>query len=40
MEALHDFWVYVPPAMRYVVITLIIFAIATAVGIYKLMSKK
>ena len=40
MQALHDFWMYVPPAMQYVVIALVIFAIATAVGVYKLLTKK
>lgn len=40
MQALHDFWVYVPPAMRYVVIALVIFAIATVVGVTKLLTKK
>ena len=40
MQALHDFWVYVPPPMRYVVIALVIFAIATAIGVYKLLNKK
>ena len=40
MQALHDFWMYVPPAMQYVVIALVIFAIATAVAVYKLLNKK
>ncbi|MFZ1416743.1 MAG: hypothetical protein WAS93_00140 [Burkholderiaceae bacterium] len=40
MQALHDFWMYVPPAMQYVVIALVIFAIATAVAVYKLLTKK
>ena len=40
MQALHDFWMYVPPAMQYVVIALVIFAIATAIGVYKLLTKK
>ena len=40
MQALRDFWVYVPPAMQYVVIALVIFAIATASGVVKLINKK
>ncbi len=40
MQALHDFWAYVPPAMQYVVIALVIFAIATVIGVYKLLTKK
>ena len=40
MQALHDFWMYVPPAMQYVVIALVIFAIATAVAVYKLLTEK
>lgn len=40
MQALHDFWAYVPPGIQYVVIGLVIFAVATAVAIYKLLHKK
>ena len=40
MLALHDFWMYVPPAMQYVVIALVIFAIAATIGVYKLLTKK
>jgi len=40
MQALHDFWMYVPPAMQYVVIALVIFAIAATIGVYKLLTKK
>ena len=40
MQALYDFWAYVPPAMQYVVIALVIFAIATVVGVTKLLTKK
>ena len=40
MQALYDFWVYVPPAMRYVVIALVIFAIATTIAVIKLLNKK
>ena len=40
MQALRDFWMYVPPAMQYVVIALVIFEIATAVAVYKKKKKK
>ena len=40
MQALHDFWMYVPPAMQYVVIALVICAIAATIGVYKLLTKK
>ena len=40
MQALHDFWAYVPPAMQYVVIALVIFAIATGIAVVRLLTKK
>ena len=40
MQALYDFWAFVPPAMRYVVIALVIFAIASTIGLIKLLRKK
>jgi|GEM_PF-6812363 hypothetical protein len=40
MQALHDFWVYVPPAMQYVLIATVIFAIASLIGVFWLINKK
>ena len=40
MQALYDFWAYVPPAMQYVVIALVIFAVATTIGVVRLLNKK